>query len=898
MADLSLFGPAEFQEETPLEKVSPGGMTFDPEADIKDIVPAVAPNLDALGGNDLSTLSADTAPNPLINSRELTHGMDSAKTAKVLSLSRDSGLPPRVVEQHLDEMERRRTIPDEKLDLIQNQYPQTAQLLSDSDFFAVAQDDIDRMMALEGTIRQYNPGVWERLGAKWEDSRQQLEDGIRGFALGALSSYVQLADAEEAGGFVPNSGVKALRELARGALTHVRAKHEAEVSKRTADLLPADNMIQQYVEDFVGASAPILATIGISAFGSPVAGAAFMGTQIAGGDYLSRKEQGVSDVAAFGSGLADAALQAPLEALSLGKFFNIFKATGGAQILKTVATALGTEFTTEFLQKFPEDLTEDLALVDVRGQDVWDALGGFMDNLDETAKAGLYEGLLSAPWALLGGAGQVVRDYSNMRATEQEQTILDSLTQDITQTNLAQLDPVLHQQALQILASGSQIENVFIDSQAFEAAYGQDVAGQTQVLNSLGISQEAYQNAVATGEELTVQLGNYASTVAAFPEFANNLANDRKLSKQGLTRNEWMQTQQELAKTYQDILIQSQEEVQAATQEDAETKAIFEQVYAARQAAGRVPDAARLDAAQFTAALVSMAKMSEGKYTATQLFEAYMPQVTAGQARVEEAAGIEEPLFQLRTKPAPQKTVKAYKLFRVDPRQPGKLFPLFVDANTPVEMGQWLDAEVGEMAKDGKKVKSKIGPLAFRPGWHAGDLPIATHIGLKANPNDKAPSFRNPDHVWAEIEMAADVDWQEEANRRARVTKAGTIDAKTAHITDQLPEDGFYRYKTNSNMTGSWLIGGSMKVNRILTDDEVRQINEAAGTSDLPRTAPFDAARYGFGQPQAPIDPFDIAGDWATQELELEEGTATAGEVIQALKARAAELQKLVECLK
>ena len=648
MADsLSLFGPAEFQEETPLEAVSPNmSMQFDPEADIKDIVPAVQGNLDQLGSNDVSALSADAAPNPLINSRELTHGMDPVRTSKVLALSRESGLPPRVVEQHVDEMERRRTIPDEKLDLIQNQYPQTAQLLSDPDFFVVAQDDIDRLTALEGTIRQYNPGVWERIGTKWEESRQQLEDGVRGFALGALSSYVQLADEEEAGGFVPNAGVKALRELARGALAHVQAKHDIEKAKRTAPLLPAENNLQQYVEDFVGASAPILATMAITALTrSPYAGAAFMGTQIAGGDYLSRKEQGASDVAAFGSGLADAALQAPLEALSLGKFFNIFKATGGAQILKTVATALGTEFTTEFLQKFPEDLTEDLALMDVRGQDVWDALGGFLDNLDETAKAGLYEGLLSAPWALLGGAGQVVRDYSNLRATEQEQTILDSLTQDIAQTNLAQLDPVLHQQALQILASGSQIENVFIDSQAFEAVYGQDVAGQTQVLNSLGISQEAYQNAVATGEELTVQFGNYASTVAAFPEFANNLANDRKLSKQGLTRNEWMQTQQELAKTYQDILIQSQEEVQAATQEDAETKAIYEQVYAARQAAGRVPDAARLDAAQFTAALVSMAKMSEGKYTATQLFEAYMPQVRAGQTGVDQQADT-TPLMQ------------------------------------------------------------------------------------------------------------------------------------------------------------------------------------------------------------------------------------------------------------
>jgi hypothetical protein len=36
-------------------------------------------------------------------------------------------------------------------------------------------------------------------------------------------------------------------------------------------------------------------------------------------------------------------------------------------------------------------------------------------------------------------------------------------------------------------------------------------------------------------------------------------------------------------------------------------------------------------------------------------------------------------------------------------------------------------------------------------------------------------------------------------------------------------------------MTGNWLIGGNMKVNRVLPDEEVKAINDAAGTADLPR---------------------------------------------------------------
>ena len=181
----------------------------------------------------------------------------------------------------------------------------------------------------------------------------------------------------------------------------------------------------------------------------------------------------------------------------------------------------------------------------------------------------------------------------------------------------------------------------------------------------------------------------------------------------------------------------------------------------------------------------------------------------------------------------PKNTVKAYKLFKR--KKDGNIYPLFVNANKPVPIGQWLDAEEGPQGKSEGKVKSSLGDLAYRPGWHAGDLPVATHIGGKSRKELTAPDYRPDDHVWAEVEMPNDVDWQSVANSRMRRTADGRPILNTAHITDQLPKGGFYRYKTNPNMTGNWLIGGSMKVNRILPDDEVKQINDAAGTADLPR---------------------------------------------------------------
>ena len=70
-----------------------------------------------------------------------------------------------------------------------------------------------------------------------------------------------------------------------------------------------------------------------------------------------------------------------------------------------------------------------------------------------------------------------------------------------------------------------------------------------------------------------------------------------------------------------------------------------------------------------------------------------------------------------------------YKLFKVKASRPGEIFPLYVNADKSAPIGVWIDAECGERKENGK-VKSKLGDLAFRPGWHLSDYPLATHIGV------------------------------------------------------------------------------------------------------------------------------------------------------------------------
>lgn len=136
---------------------------------------------------------------------------------------------------------------------------------------------------------------------------------------------------------------------------------------------------------------------------------------------------------------------------------------------------------------------------------------------------------------------------------------------------------------------------------------------------------------------------------------------------------------------------------------------------------------------------------------------------------------------------APEKVVNAYKLFRTKANDPDTLYPLFVNADKPVPMNEWTPAEAGAPAsQNADKVKSLLGPLAYRPGWHAGDVPVATHIGKGGKP----PVYRPSEHTWAEVEFPNDVDWQSVANERG-VNKNGILVPKAAHITDQIPEGGF-----------------------------------------------------------------------------------------------------------
>ena len=221
--------------------------------------------------------------------------------------------------------------------------------------------------------------------------------------------------------------------------------------------------------------------------------------------------------------------------------------------------------------------------------------------------------------------------------------------------------------------------------------------------------------------------------------------------------------------------------------------------------------------------------------------------------------------YRLRLRPAPHRTIRVYKTFYVD--KAGRPSALFVGGGDQIPMGVWLDAldcwhftdpkngrkyvpsfknpngqggttgdlhnfppEVRQYLLDhgfitDKNKSGKVISLKYRPGWHAGDLPFFPQGGKQ----DKASNYGNV-HRWNQVvfecEFDADEDFTSMAQSQAKARKKnGGLYAKEGDL-EYIPDGGYYRYSTNpliagkEDKLGNWMISGSMKVVRAMTQQE------------------------------------------------------------------------------
>lgn len=210
--------------------------------------------------------------------------------------------------------------------------------------------------------------------------------------------------------------------------------------------------------------------------------------------------------------------------------------------------------------------------------------------------------------------------------------------------------------------------------------------------------------------------------------------------------------------------------------------------------------------------------------------------------------------------------MKAFKLFYV---KDGKLYPPMVSnkGGKPTPIGVWLKAEAimpcdkeevdrncsnvpehlrrYHILAGGKGTSCSKKLLSYRPGWHLCEIPYALQfnrgpfvdnpMGLKGKNGTtiKVRKYFPANFVWAEVEYRGTKDYSKESDERMFYNRNGKKMKNPNHAyggLNHLPDNGFYRYRTNANpATDEWIITDEIKVLRILSKEETDELVIKAG---------------------------------------------------------------------
>lgn len=109
--------------------------------------------------------------------------------------------------------------------------------------------------------------------------------------------------------------------------------------------------------------------------------------------------------------------------------------------------------------------------------------------------------------------------------------------------------------------------------------------------------------------------------------------------------------------------------------------------------------------------------------------------------------------------------MKAYKLLRI--KKDGKIYPLFINKKEATLIGEWMEAECYPTKG-----------FVVRKGWHCCFQPFAPHLKTELKTGEK--------RVWVECEVE---DWES--------------------------------YNRPESQGGAWILAQRMKINRIITQEEL-----------------------------------------------------------------------------
>jgi hypothetical protein len=288
----------------------------------------------------------------------------------------------------------------------------------------------------------------------------------------------------------------------------------------------AETAAGQFYYDLLQNAPQLAAQVGVAISTGGWSAAAFMGSQIAGGQYLDLTEAGVSNDRARTAASVNAVAQSVLEKFGLSKVMGAGAraakiATIGGKF-RTVAKTGLTEGVTEWIQEYPDAATEIWA----KNKDlpIHEQILKFYQEFGEITKRGAYSGAIGAVFGGLGGSVSIAVERNANRVMQEQavrtaETMKNSKDVDITASKL-----VLNQ---------TTEEKAYVDAETL-FTYAQ-ANPNMDVKDTFGIEVSELQAAAVRGEDIEMPMGTYCAAEAQNPGFFQAVSNNVAFEQGGYT---------------------------------------------------------------------------------------------------------------------------------------------------------------------------------------------------------------------------------------------------------------------------------------------------------------------------------------------------------------------------
>lgn len=288
----------------------------------------------------------------------------------------------------------------------------------------------------------------------------------------------------------------------------------------------AETAAGQFYYDLLQNAPQLAAQVGVAISTGGWSAAAFMGSQIAGGQYLDLTEAGVSNDRARAAASLNAVAQSALEKVGLGKVMGAGAraakiATIGGKAKEVFKTAL-TEGITEWIQEYPDAAAEIWAKN--ANLSTQEQILKFYQEFGEVTKRGAYSGAIGAVFGGLGGSVSIAVDRNANRVMQEQavrtaETMKNSKDVDITASKL-----VLNQ---------TTEEKAYVDAETL-FTYAQ-ANPNLDVKDTFGIEVSELQAAAVRGEDIEMPMGMYCAAEAQNPGFFHAVSNNVAFEQGGYT---------------------------------------------------------------------------------------------------------------------------------------------------------------------------------------------------------------------------------------------------------------------------------------------------------------------------------------------------------------------------